>query len=153
MCLRGGPQTLPLTFSGMHEKALNWACIPYISLVLNAKKKKNSLKTETWRVPLLYLESVHLLFSVLLGRSHFLRIRSHRFRIPLLPRSRCDPRSGGPTREPTRTKQGRRCTQTLTSKLYCLILNFLFTVKSNRLGISKAFWGEGTTVHLERSRK
>jgi hypothetical protein len=26
--------------SGMHEKALNWACIPYISLVLNAKKIK-----------------------------------------------------------------------------------------------------------------
>jgi hypothetical protein len=24
----------------MHEKALNWACIPYISLVLNAKKIK-----------------------------------------------------------------------------------------------------------------
>ncbi len=24
----------------MHEKALNWACIPYISLVLNAKKVK-----------------------------------------------------------------------------------------------------------------
>jgi hypothetical protein len=27
--------------SGMHEKALNWACIPYISLVLNAKKNKD----------------------------------------------------------------------------------------------------------------
>ncbi len=24
----------------MHEKALNWECIPYISLVLNAKKIK-----------------------------------------------------------------------------------------------------------------
>ena len=25
----------------MHEKALNWACIPFISLVLNAKKNKD----------------------------------------------------------------------------------------------------------------